>query len=449
MRHSLSARLLATTGVALVLTVVVLVLLVVQFMLQRPEPLIVRDLETAAVEITAAIRFDAAGAAANVELSDLMSMIYSRLPEDGGFRILDRDGKVLLSSDGATMPFVGAGGRFDPARTRFDLVQSGVRQHVITKPINGAGRPLYVQVMRSDRIHQAMLNVRRDRSLLILVIIIALPMAVFTVVVIVTLKRTVLKPLASVTLAASSIGTHNLGERLSTANLPTELAPLVKSFNQTLERLEHGFMVQREFLAAAAHELKTPISLMRGQVELGQGRDRAVLLQDLDHMARQVHQLLHLAEVSERQNYRLTPLALEPITKSVMQHLGRLALAAGVRLEYKGLAQTLHGDAGSVFILLRNLVENAIHHAPADTVVSVVLERDRVSVQDRGPGISEADLALIFDRFWRGKHRRDVGAGLGLSICREIAAVHGWKIAVENTHPGARFTVLFNTPCSQ
>jgi signal transduction histidine kinase len=444
MRNSLSARLLATTGIALVVTVVALVLLVVQFMLQRPEPLIARDLQGAADEITAAIRLDADGRVQGVELPDLMAQIYRRLPDDGGFRILDGDGSVLASSDGATRPFAPVGGGFDPAQTRFDMTRAGLGQHVITKRIGGADRPLYLQVMRSDRIHQAMLNVRRDRSLLILVIIIALPMTVFSVVVIVTLKRTVLKPLENVTHAASSIGTHNLGERLSTAGLPSELTPLIKSFNQTLERLEHGFMVQREFLAAAAHELKTPIALMRGQVELGQGRDRTVLLQDLDHMARQVHQLLHLAEVSERHNYRLTPLAIDAIVKNVVHHLERLALGMGVRLEYHGEAQIVRGDGGSVFILLRNLVENAIHHAPPGSVVSIRLERDRISVQDRGPGVSEADLPRIFDRFWRGKHRRDVGAGLGLSICREIATVHGWRVSVGNSDPGACFSVVFS-----
>jgi two-component system sensor histidine kinase QseC len=351
---------------------------------------------------------------------------------------------VLVSSDGAMTPFVAAGARFDPAQTRLDLNHAGVEQHVITKRIGGAHRAKYVQVMRSDRIHRAMLNIRRDRSLLILVIIVTLPMAVFSVVVIVTLKRTVLKPLANVSLAASSIGTHNLGERLSTADLPTEFAPLIKSFNQTLERLEHGFMVQRDFLAAVAHELKTPIALMRGQVELGHGRDRSVLLQDLDHMARQVHQLLHLAEVSERHNYRLSRLSVGTIAKSVMRHLERLALVTSVRLEYYGDEKIVHGDAGSVFILLRNLVENAIHHAPPGTAVSIRLGRHSVSVQDQGTGIDPADLPRIFDRFWRGKHRRDLGAGLGLSICREIATVHGWKIAVENTHPGACFTVLFD-----
>jgi len=446
MRNMLSTRLLATTGIALVATVIVLVLLVVQFMLQRPEPLIARELDRGADEITSLIRFDAGGRVSNFALPDLVRLMYARLPDDGGFRVVDAGGKVLASSDGASRPYTIDGKAFDPARIRFDLHRDNFRQHVITKRIGGVDQVLYVQVMRSDRIHQAMLNVRRDRSLPILVIIIALPMAVFSIVVIVTLKRTVLRPLEKVAQAAAGIGTHNLGERLSTSGLPTELTPLIASFNLTLQRLEQGFTIQREFLAAAAHELKTPIALMRGEVELGGGEDRTALLRDLDHMGRQVHQLLHLAEVSETHNYRFVSLALGPIVRNVVRHLERLAISVGVRLEHDCDDQVVLGDGGSVFILLRNLVENAIHHAPPGTVVRIRCGREGVSVEDQGPGVEASDVSRIFDRFWRGQHRRDLGAGLGLSICREIATAHGWTIDVENLHPGARFTVLLCTP---
>lgn len=445
MRDRLSSRLLATTAVALVATVFCLVVLLLQFNGLRPELLIVRELETAASQITDGMRFHADGNVERVALPDFMQSVYAKLPDDNAYRILDRAGRVVLSSDGASAPFMPTDAPFDPRRARFDVQSNGVTHRIYTATLDHGGETFHVQVMRSDRIHRASLDMRRDRSVFLLVIIIALPMAVFSLVVFNTLRRMVLLPLKTMTSAAARIGPHNLGARLSTVGLPSEMTPLIDSFNLTLARLEHGFTVQREFLAAAAHELKTPIALMRGQIELDGVHDRALLLQDLDHMARQVSQLLHLAEVSERHNYRFVSLALDPIVHDVLRHLERLASRQAVTLEYHAAAAGVRvsGDNGGVFMLIRNLVENAIHHAPPGTAVIVQLNAEAFSVSDAGPGIGAADMPLIFDRFWRGKHRRDAGAGLGLSICREISAAHGWRIEVDNVLPGARFSVIF------
>src|ERR1700730_11591653 len=95
---------------------------------------------------------------------------------------------------------------------------------------------------------------------------------------------------------AARLEAHNISRRLSTRNLPIEFLPVVDAFNLTLDRLEKGYIVQWEFLAGAAHELKTPLALIRAQIDLERTTDRGVLLHDLDHMARQVNQLLHLAE---------------------------------------------------------------------------------------------------------------------------------------------------------
>jgi signal transduction histidine kinase len=94
-------------------------------------------------------------------------------------------------------------------------------------------------------------------------------------------------------------------------------------------------------------------------------------------------------------------------------------------------------------LLLKNLVENAIQHSPRGGVVAVTIEMDHLSVRDEGPGISLADLPNVFTRFWRGPTRRNEGAGLGLSICSEIAAVHKWLLGARSTGQGAEFTLSF------
>ena len=98
--------------------------------------------------------------------------------------------------------------------------------------------------------------------------------------------------------------------------MPTEISPLVDSFNRVLERLERGYRLQQEFLANAAHELKTPLALIRAQIELPvEIEDRESLLSDVEHMTRQVQQLLLLAEASERQNYNFAPVDVQDVVE--------------------------------------------------------------------------------------------------------------------------------------
>ncbi len=245
--------------------------------------------------------------------------------------------------------------------------------------------------------------------------------------------------------AAARIEPTNITARLDATDVPSEIRPLINSFNLVLGRLEHGYRVQQEFLATAAHELKTPLTLIRGQVELDDSRDNTAILRDIDHMARQVHQLLHLAEVSELQNYSLNEIDVADAVQAVIEHLSRLAEPREVQLQLDSPAARVcvRADAGAFNLLLRNLIENAIHHSPAGGRVAIRVGPDGVHIRDRGNGIDPADLPRLFQRFWRGAHRRDDGAGLGLAICREIANFHDWTLTARNAAPGAEFSLRF------
>src|SRR5690606_28039323 len=117
--------------------------------------------------------------------------------------------------------------------------------------------------------------------------------------------------------------------------VPSEIAPLVHSFNSALDRLEHGYRVQQEFLATAAHELKTPLALIRAQVELREvGEDRDALLGDVEHMTRQVQQLLLLAEASEVQAYSFAIIDVREVAQDVVANLQRMAEAAHVHVTF-------------------------------------------------------------------------------------------------------------------
>jgi two-component system sensor histidine kinase QseC len=103
----------------------------------------------------------------------------------------------------------------------------------------------------------------------------------------------------------------------------------------------------------------------------------------------------------------------------------------------------LPADRGALFILLKNLLENAIQHSPVGGAVTVTIDSDHFSIRDEGPGVANDDLPNLFKRFWRGPMRRDEGAGLGLSICAEIAAAHNWGLAARSNGRGAEFILSF------
>ncbi len=185
---------------------------------------------------------------------------------------------------------------------------------------------------------------------------------------------------------------------------------------------------------------------------LEEGRnDREALLSDVEYMTRQVQQLLLLAEASEAHNYQFSVVRMQDIAHEASTYLQRMAEAADVHLTVLAADQevTWKADRGACFTLLKNLLENAIQHAPEQTLVSMEIQGNIITVRDRGPGVEPEQLALLFSRFWRGAHRRDHGAGLGLAICQEIAMAHGWELSAHNAHPGLIMTLCRENEASE
>ncbi len=134
---------------------------------------------------------------------------------------------------------------------------------------------------------------------------------------------------------------------------------------------------------------------------------------------------------------------------NVVDYLRRLAERRNVYLDLccaSAESQSVQADPAALHMLLKNIVENAIEHSPSGGVVAILIESERVTIRDEGPGIPDADLPHLFTRYWRGSTRQTEGAGLGLAICKEIATAHHWHLSARNSGLGAVFVLRFAAP---
>ena len=277
---------------------------------------------------------------------------------------------------------------------------------------------------------------------------ITLPILLVLLLADIAIFRRALRPLREASETAESIAPERPGVRLPTKELPQEVRPLVHAVNQGLDRLEEGFRIQRDFTADAAHELRTPLAVLRSRIDLLENEKmREALRRDVDGMAHIISQLLDIAE--------LDTLALQPDEKADLQSVAAgiaefvapLALAQGKDIALSGATEPVwvKGNPEMLGRAIRNLAENAINHTAAGSTVEFVVEDNgTINVLDRGPGIGEDERKLIFRRFWRRDRRKQGSTGLGLSIVQRIAELHSASITVENRGPnGACFSLKF------
>lgn len=281
-------------------------------------------------------------------------------------------------------------------------------------------------------------------------------------------SRRAFTPVVEMTKKTAQFEMRNLKERIEVRESDIELKDLGKTLNQLLERVENTISAQERFVADASHQLKTPLSIIRGELELLLARAElpGEMEESLKNAAQEVTQLISLVEnllILARMDAGLGVIAfqtirLDEILSEALTRLQRVAEKKDVRLlseltPYRGLPEAaidfeMKGDADLIRCLMENLIENAIKYSEPHGSIWISLKEDdsgfELRVADHGKGMSESEISTIFDRFWRDP-RKSVstgGAGLGLAIAKKICEIHASTITAQGIQDkGSTFLV--------
>jgi two-component system sensor histidine kinase TctE len=384
-----------------------------------------------------------------VSLTPELREMYDTPGSPNGYQLFDARG-ALLESGGFTPTFVPL-----PRRNTGDEVimqrelDSRTRYGVLTATlaVEHGGQRYWLRVARDLRDVESMAGQLVLRALPEFAPMLVLLVITMVGVVIATVHMS-LRPLREVSRQAARLSGDRIAERLRAEGMPSEVVPLVHAVNQALDRLEADYKAQRDFTAHAAHELRTPLAVLRADLD---SRFTPAQLGDvgaeIDSLARVVEQLLCLAQLDSELAYEVASVDAYACAVEVARDLVPRALARQQNLSAVTPEASVptRGNATLIRLVFRNLIENAIQHTPAGTSITVSSPDGRsVVIEDDGPGIPPADRESLFDRFRRGSKASGPGVGLGLAIAQRVMERSGGRVVLDGTSPrGARFVVTF------
>jgi heavy metal sensor kinase len=279
-----------------------------------------------------------------------------------------------------------------------------------------------------------------------------------SVIIAIWLANLISRPLRRMAAVASAVDSGDLSHRIDYRG-NDEVGVLAEAFNHMLDRLEDGFRLQRDFVSDASHELRSPLTVLRGRIEqlTDQTGDRESVAAEADELMREVRRMERLTDdmltLAKAERGGLVQRRRVPIDDFV-EDLRRDLPLLGPR--HYSVESTAHGDLDAdpdrLAQVLRNLVTNAVRHTSAEGHIDISVGSDNgaavFAVSDDGTGIEPDQLGRIFDRFHRtdeGRSRAEGGSGLGLAIARAIVEAHGGSIAAESP-PGDGATLRFSIP---
>lgn len=259
-----------------------------------------------------------------------------------------------------------------------------------------------------------------------------------------------LKPVRRIAEQAGRIRSSNLHERIDTTSLPIELSQLAGTFNGMLNRLEESFGRLSRFSADLAHELRTPVNNMSGEIEVALGRSRSLdyyqdtlgsCLEECERISKIIDSLLFLARCENPKSSLVTEkINLKLELQAVLEFYEVSAVEAGIATHLEVAPEIeLHVERTLFQRAVGNLLSNAIKQTPAQGKINVIVTGTKgeiaIKIEDSGNGISSEHLPHVFERFYRvdaSRSKASGGAGLGLAIVKSIAILHGGKVEMES-----------------
>ncbi len=285
---------------------------------------------------------------------------------------------------------------------------------------------------------------------LLIIMIIGIPTAVsITIVSGYLLARKALRPVDQIRRAAVKITSSNLEEKIDIGGRRDELSRLAQTFNEMIGRLRDAFQRINQFSIDVSHELKTPLTILKGETEVALRKDRDSVdykkilksnLEEIDRMAEIIDDLLLLSKADAKETgLNIKDVSLRDLVADVCMNMKIFADNKGIDLMVKELEDVkIKGDELKLRRMLLNIVENGIKYTQPGGIVEIASFLNngyvQIDVKDNGAGIPEDDIKFIFDRFYRGdkSRKRETGSGLGLSISKWIAEIHKGVIEVKS-----------------
>ncbi|MEI9482557.1 quorum sensing histidine kinase QseC [Enterobacter cancerogenus] len=364
---------------------------------------------------------------------------HGRLDDDAlAFAIFSADGDMILNDgeNGRDIPYHYRRDGFDDGRLKDD--NDAWRFVWLTSP---DGKYRVVVGQEAEYRQEMALDVVSSQLTPWLV---ALPVMLLLLIVMLSRELKPLKKLAQTLRSRSPDAT----DTLSTQGVPAEVRPLLDSLNHLFTRTQEMMSRERRFTSDAAHELRSPLAALKVQTDVAQlylddpqaqAKALAQMHAGIDRASRLVDQLLTLSRLDSLDNLdNIEPLALADLLQSAVMDIYHPAQQAGIdiRLNINAPQATRTGQQLLLSLLVRNLLDNAIRYSPRGSVVDVTLNARSFSVRDNGPGIAPDALARVGERFYRPPGQDETGSGLGLSIVKRIATLHGMRVSLANSAEG-------------
>ncbi len=386
--------------------------------------------------------------------------VLGRKPKGKFIQIMDRSGRIgakMSDIETQTLPTsFSTLERATQGETVYETIETGQpRLRMITLPILENKK-----VTSIVQVGTSLEDFDETMKRLLIILLVGIPSSIGVAIAIgYYMAKKALKPVDQIRRAAVKISSSNLDERIDVGRRKDELGRLAHTFNEMIARLKDAFQRINQFSIDVSHELKTPLTILKGETEVALRKPRensayqellTSNLEEINQMARIIDDLLLLAKADTGETQlKLNEIDLKDLILEVYSDMTILAEKKNVELSVGELLETrLSGDELKLRRMLWNIVENGIKYTqPGGKVaISSIPENGsvRINVEDTGIGISDKDLKYVFDRFYRagGARNRESGSGLGLSISKWIAEAHKGTIDVEsNVSSGTVFSI--------